>query len=125
MSYEELIKKEKVEIGGRKFAISSIPCVQSHAIWNSCIKSMDGKVSTFGFSHLPMDIVLSIMGYVAVNANGAWTVLEDEDEINRHVSGEDELQQLVLAMCKKNFGFFFDGSLFLWLGLLEGKESLE
>ena len=115
-----MIKREKVEIDGRKFAISAIPCDKSHQIWCDCIKSMEGKVSTFGFACLPHDIVLRIMCYVAACVDGKWVTLDCEDEVSKHISDEYTLQQLTLAMCKKNFGFFFDGSLFLLLNLLEG-----
>lgn len=124
MEYESMIKKEKVEIDGRKFAISAIPCDASHQIWCDCIKSMGDKVNTFGFACLPQEIVARIMCYVAACVDGKWVMLDGEEELTAHVPDEYVLQQIVLAMCKKNFGFFFDGSLFLLLNLLEGgKES--
>lgn len=124
MEYESMIKREKVEIDGRKYAISAIPCDKSHGIWCDCIKSMNDHVTTFGFSCLPQEIVLRIMCFVACYKDGKWIMLDGEDEVSAHVPNEYVLQQLVLAMCKKNFGFFFDGSLFQLLNLLEtGTES--
>lgn len=123
MTYEEMIKKEKVEIGGRKFTISAIPCEPSHALWCDITKEMGDRFDIFTFCHLSPEIVNRILSYVAVNVESNWIVLDENELVNKYVEDESVLQQIVLAMCRKNFSFFFDGSLFQWLNLLEGTQS--
>ena len=122
MKYEELLKPEIAEIAGRKFTVSAIPCDPAHAIWCDICKDFEKNLSPMSFTILPDDIIGRLMLYVFVKDNNEWVQIENEELRNKYIHGEENLIQLVLAMAKKNFSFFFTGRLFQWLKLLEGEE---
>ena len=126
MEYNELKKREVVEIAGRKFTISAIPCDPSHSIWTEILKNTGGKYGAIAFIGVPLAITSKLFDYICVKDADQWYTLDTESLRERYIPDEGTYLQLVIAMCKKNYGFFFDGSLFLWCrDLQEAKESLE
>ncbi|MCQ2299913.1 MAG: hypothetical protein MJZ81_07315 [Bacteroidales bacterium] len=122
MEKKDFIKSEVVVIDGRKFATSLIPCDPAHEIWVEIANAFGSSFSTLSFVRTPPETAWKILSFTAAYSDDeTWETLESEENRNKFVSNEGTLIQLLLVMCKRNFSFFFDGSLFLWLDLMTGK----
>lgn len=123
--YADLLHPDKIAVEGVEFAISSIPCTVAQSIWVDINKDYkENPLVPMAFTQLPNAIIERILAYAAVNdARDGWVTLGSIDKIDKYVPSPSALTQIVLAMCKRNYGFFFDGSLYLWLGLLVGNQA--
>ena len=106
MALKNLIDKEDVEIGGRKYFISRIPAVQAQRLFLAGFGALNNNM----VGSLPpamMDEILSYCG--TYNGEGAEVQFENSDIINMFVTDVFDLIQLEHKMVRKNYGFLFDG----------------
>ena len=105
---DKFINPEDVDIGGKTFVISTIPCIPAHQIFMSAI----GPLQQGRFEDIPRDTVLRLMSYVAVRLeNGTAIPLSSEAWVNEHVSDLFTLISLEARMISRNFSFLSDGRL--------------
>lgn len=122
MLYKDFIRPTTIEIGEREFAISKIPALDAQEeIYPAVSKSVLDN-GAIGLTMLPRKIVVKILSYTAVrDESGGWYELDIESRINKTFTDLGVMHQLIAAMIKENFGFFFDGSL---LKALEGAAGV-
>lgn len=124
MDYGKFISAKEVEIGGRKFAISQIPSVESvNSVYPAVAKSIQAN-GILGLTMLDFGVIRTILKYTAIRLDsGDWHSLDIDTRISDTFDGKfRDLQTLVVAMVKENYGFLTDGNLHEVLGLQEADQ---
>lgn len=102
----DLIDAKPVTINNKNFILSKFPAIQGRKI-----------ISTYPLTSLPKvgdykqneQIMLELMGFVAVDIGGNITRLASPDIVNSQTGDWETLVKLELAMIEYNCSFFRDG----------------
>lgn len=110
----DLIKPEEFVITdthGRelKFILSNFPAVEGREIIAKYPTSGLPKIGDYKVSE---EIMVKLMGYVAVDRGGVMIRLSTKDLINNHCTDWETLAKVEMAMMEKNCSFFRDGRSF-------------
>lgn len=122
MDYSKFIRPKEVEIGGKTYAVSQIPAIESQEAYRDVAKVVR-EYGPLGMTMLPVGALRDILSYTAVRVNDSWFSLDTESRIDSYLTDKADMNRLVVAMVRENWGFLTDGTLLDVLGLGEGGES--
>lgn len=122
MDYSKFIKPRDLEVGGKTYAISQIPAIESQEIYREVAKCVK-EFGPLGMTMLPSGALRAILSYVAARVNDSWFPLDTESRIDSYITDKADMNRIVVAMIKENWSFLTDGNLLDVLGLGEAEES--
>ena len=122
MDYSKFIKPRDLEVGGKTYAISQIPAIESQEIYREVAKCAK-EFGLLGMTMLPAGALRAILSYVAARLNDSWFPLDTESRIDSYITDKADMNRIVVAMIKENWSFLTDGNLLDVLGLGEAEES--
>lgn len=111
MDYNQLIQPHEITVGDRIFTISKIPALEAQGIYSVLAKCISDN-GVIGMTMLPWETIRKILSYVAFHNGDAKQMLNTDTMCNLAFKEDfGDLQQVIVAMIKENFGFFVDGKL--------------
>ena len=122
MDYSKFIKPRDLEVGGKTYAISQIPAIESQEIYREVAKCVK-EFGPIGMTMLPAGALRAILSYVAIRVNDSWFPLDTESRVDSYIADKADMNRIVVAMIKENWSFLTDGNLLDVLGLVEAEES--
>lgn len=102
----DLIDPKPVSINNKKFLLSKFPAIQGRKIISSYPLTSLPKVGDYKQNE---EIMLELMGFVAVDIGGNIQRLNSPDFVNAQTGDWETLVKLEISMIEYNCSFFRDG----------------